>query len=87
MANPKHWSNEAGTIKLIKEIMIPYATKTKATLGLGSDQKTLPVWDAFRGHLTSAVKLLLEESDIVAADIPANHSHLSFRLDSKAIKH
>ena len=54
-ANPKHWSNEAETIKLIKKIMIPYATKTKARLGLGSDQKALLVWDAFRGHLTSAV--------------------------------
>ena len=47
--------------------------------------KTLVIWDVFRGHLTSAVKLCLDGNDIVTI----NHTHLLSPLDltvDKAIK-
>ena len=39
--NPKHWSNEVETLKLIKEFIVPYVVKKRAELKLAEDQKIL----------------------------------------------
>ena len=39
--NPKHWSNEIETLKLIDEIISPYVTKKREDLKLAKDQKAL----------------------------------------------
>ena len=47
-ANPRHWSNEAETIKLLDGIIKPYIEKTKELLHLNESQKSCIVWDAFK---------------------------------------
>ena len=37
--NPKHWSNEVETLKLIDEIIVPYVVKTRADLKLAKIKK------------------------------------------------
>lgn len=55
--NPKHWSNEEETLKLIDEVINPYVRKE---LGLPPTQKSLMIWDVFKGQMTDAVKIKLE---------------------------
>lgn len=39
--NPKHWSNEVETLKLIDKITVPYIVKMRDELKLAKDQKAL----------------------------------------------
>lgn len=50
--NPKHWSNEDETLKLIDKIIHPYLVKKHAEMNLAEDQKMLVVWDVFRRQMT-----------------------------------
>ena len=50
--NPKHWSNEAETFKLIDLILNPYIINTRSKLGLPESQKALLIMDTFKGQLT-----------------------------------
>jgi len=47
--NPKHWSNEQETLKLIKDVINSYVTQMREKLNLQPNQKTLLIWDVFRG--------------------------------------
>ena len=46
----KYWSNETNTIRLIKDLLVPYIKKVKEEKGLRQSQKSLLVWDAFKAH-------------------------------------
>ena len=73
--NPKHWSNEIESLKLIEEIISPYVTKKREELKLPTDQKALLVWDVFRGQMTDKVKERLDELNIecVYRSVPLMH--------------
>ena len=43
--NPKHWSNEEETMKLIDKIIIPYIVKKRSELNLPATQKALVIWE------------------------------------------
>ena len=62
--NPKHWSNEATTLKLIDEVVNPYVVKKRKELKLASTQKALMIWDVFRGQMTDVVKRKLNTLSI-----------------------
>ena len=79
--NPKHWSNESETLKLIDEIISPYVTKKREELKLATDQKALLVWDVFRGQMTDKVKERLTELNIECVYVPANMTHFFQPLD------
>ena len=68
--NPKHWSNEVETLKLIGEIIVPYVVKTRADLKLAKHQKALLIWDVFRGQI-----------HIEYVYVPANRTHFFQPLD------
>ncbi len=53
--NPKHWSNEEETMKLIDKIITPYIVKKREELQLPVTQKALVIWDVFRGQVTNKV--------------------------------
>ena len=80
-ANPRHWSNEAETIKLLEGIIKPYIEKTKELLHLNESQKSCIVWDAFKGQETPAVKSKLKELNIEEVGVPKNLTHLLQPLD------
>ena len=73
--NPKHWSNEQETLKLIDEVVNSYVVKKRTELNLAETQKALMVWDAFKGHKTEAVKQKLTSHDIELVTVPANMTH------------
>ena len=79
--NPKHWSNEIESLKLINEIISPYVTKKREELKLPTDQKALLVWDVFRGQMTDKVKERLDELNIECVYVPANMTHFFQPLD------
>lgn len=79
--NPKHWSNEVETLKLIDEIINPYIVKTRIELKLPEDQKALLIWDVFRAQMTNAVKQRLCSLHIECVYVPANMTHFFQPLD------
>ena len=83
--NPKHWSNEIESLKLIDEIISPYVTKKREELKLLTDHKALLVWDVFRGQMTDKVKERLDELNIECVYVPANMTHFfsTFGLNSE----
>ena len=79
--NPKHWSNELETIKLIDEVINPYVKKKRSELNLSDTQKALVIWDVFRGQMTEKVKEKLQSLNFELVPVPANMTHLFQPLD------
>ena len=53
-ANPSHYSNTEESIKLLKEIVVPYVEKIRAKLD-DPKQSALLIWDIFRGQKAESV--------------------------------
>ena len=53
--NPKHYSNEEETLKLIDSIINPYLVQTRQQSKLPPTQKAMLIWDVFRGQTTERV--------------------------------
>ena len=79
-ANTKHHSNEQESIKVLEEIIIPYAKKAREQLGMEKDQGALLITDVFKGQMTSpALKVL--SNNILLHSVPANFIYLFQPLD------
>ena len=78
--NKKHYSNEAESIKLIEEIILPYFKKERERLSK-PDQAALVIFDVFRGQITDDVLNLFKENNIKTVFVPANMTHLLQPLD------
>ena len=79
--NPKHWSNEDGTINLLESVVDPYFCQVREELGLQNDQKALILWDAFKPQSTDKVSKELKGLNIVQVMVPKNMTHLLQPLD------
>ena len=79
--NPKHWSNEQETLKLIDEVIQPYIVKKRAELKVSETQKALVIWDVFKGQMTETVKQKLSSLNIALVAVPANMTHFFQPLD------
>ena len=79
--NPKHWSNEQETLKLIDEVIQPYIIKKRAELKVSETQKALVIWDVFKGQMTETVKQKLSSLNIALVAVPANMTHFFQPLD------
>ena len=62
-ANPSHYSNTEESIKLLKEIVVPYVEKIRAKLD-DPKQSALLIWDVFRGQKTESVIEVLKENNV-----------------------
>ena len=80
-ANPKHFSNTEESLKLLKDIIIPYVNSERTKLGFGKDQYALLILDVFSGQMTEPVKEMLRENFIHFARVPANMTNLFQPLD------
>ena len=78
--NPKHFSNTEESIKIIKEIVVPYVEKERKKLD-NQGQAALLILDVFRGQMTSEVTNLLKSFNIFFATVPNNMTHLFQPLD------
>ena len=79
--NPKHWSNETETLKLIDEVINPYVVNKRKELNLPTTQKALVVRDMFNGQMTVVVKSKLASLCIELVPVPANMTHFFQPLD------
>ena len=79
--NPKHYSNEQESIKVLNEIIIPYVTKERERLELKNDQAALLIMDVFKGQMTSPVLKVLSDNNILLQSVPANFTYLFQPLD------
>lgn len=79
--NPKYWSNEVETLKLIDTIIHPYVVKKHAEIHLPEDQKALMVWDVYKGKMTERVKDRLASANVVLVPVPVNMTHFFQPLD------
>ena len=61
--------------------MLPYVDKIKENLGLPKDQKSLLIYDVFKGQTTKCYTDFLLENDIVHLHVPENLSHKFQSLD------
>ena len=80
-ANPKHYSNTAESIKLIKEIIIPYIEKERITLKLPTTQPAFLLMHVFREQMTEDVLTVLKDNNILLVRVPANMTHIYQPLD------
>ena len=80
-ANPKHYSNEQESIKVLEEIIIPYVKKERERLGMEKDQAALLIMDVFKGQMTSLVLKVLSNNNILLQSFPANFTYLFQPLD------
>ena len=76
-----HWSNEKLAIQHTREIILPYVDKIKEELGLPKDQKSLLIYDVFKGQTTKRYTDFLLENDLVHVYVPANLTHKFQPLD------
>ena len=79
--NPKHWSNENETLRLIDEVLVPYIAKVKEKKSLPPTQRSLLLWDAFKAQSTEVVKDSLKTNRIKLVRVPKNMTHLLQPLD------
>ena len=59
----------------IQEIILPYVDKIKEELGLPKDQKSLLIYDVFKGHVTKRYTDFLLDNDLVHVHVPENLTH------------
>ena len=80
-ANPKHYSNEQESIKVLE--VIPYLKKEKERLGMEKDQAVLLIMDVFKGQIISPVLKVLSNNNTLLQSIPANFTYLFQPLDAQ----
>ena len=80
-ANPKHYSNEEESIKVLNEIIVPYVKKERERLGLEEDQSALLIMDVFKGQMTGPVLKVLSDNHVLLESVPANFTYLFQPLD------
>ena len=69
--NPKHYSNEKKSLKLINEIVLPYVTEERQRL-FQPNQKALVIYDVFKGQITDKVLSRYKDSNIEVVFLSAN---------------
>ena len=67
-----HWLNEETIMAYLRNILLPYVTKTRKDLGLVETHPVLVIFDQFKAHTTQRFLKALDESNILVAEIPAN---------------
>ena len=66
---------------MIDKIITPYIENVKKELQVPNDQKSLLIWDAFKGQGTPRVEEMLAELGVVVVMVPKNMTHLLQPLD------
>ena len=79
--NPKHYSNEEESVKVLNDIVIPYVVTEREKLGLNEVQAALLIMDVFKGQMTDTVLNVLANNNILFQSVPANFTYLFQPLD------
>ena len=80
IANSKHFSNTLESVKVIKEILLPYLNRQCQDLDK-PNQAAILIMDVFCGQMTEEVVSLLSTNNIWLVKVPNNMTHLFQPLD------
>ena len=72
---PKHWSTKQIMVQYVHNIILPYV-KLIRELKQDDSASALVIMDNFKGQVTDAIHMLLEENNIFVALLPANTTDL-----------
>ena len=78
--NPKHYSKEEETLRLVDSIINPYLVQTHWQLKLPPTQKAILIWDAFRAQKTGQVLSKLASLNIEISYLSCEHDSFFFQL-------
>lgn len=67
-----HWSNESTMIEYITKLILPYIDRKKKDFKIGSQQRSLVIFDCFKGQCTESVTELLEKNNVSLVIVPPN---------------
>ena len=67
-----HWSKESKAIQHLQTVVFPYVKKRKVELQLPEHQKSMLIFDVFRGQVTDKITIFIEENDCVIVHVPNN---------------
>ena len=84
--NPKHFSNNQESIKVVTEIVVPYVENQCKELQK-PDQAALFILDVFRSQVTENVTSFLQKHNILLVLVPNNMTHMFQLLDLIVNKH
>ena len=79
--NLKHYSNEEKTLKLLKEIIVPYIQSERKTLRLDADYPALLTLDAFKEQMAPALLNIFKANNKFLTNLPANMTNLYQPVD------
>ena len=80
-ANPKHYSNDEESLKMMEHIIIPYVQKQRNTLKLDAEYLAMLLMDVFKGQMTDPVKEILKRNNTILQKVPPNLTYLFQPLD------
>ena len=83
--NPKHYSNEEESIKVLNDIVIPYVVKEREKLRLNEGQAPLLIMDVFKGKMTDPILKVLSSNNMLLQSVPANFTYSTYSRWSKWI--
>ena len=82
--NPKHYSNEKESLKVIDETVLPYVTEARQRL-VKPNQKALAIFVVFKGQITDEVLSQYKNSNIEVVFVPASMTDLLTTKEGKDI--
>ena len=68
----KYWSNESKSIQRFQMVLFLYVEKRKFEFELPEDQKTMLIFDVFKGQITEKFSKFIEENNCVILHVPNN---------------
>ena len=79
--SPNHWANGETSIRFVKNIILPYVSTTRRSIGLSEEQMALAIFDTFKGHKGEEMETLLLRNNILPVMVPSNCTDLLQPLD------
>ena len=67
-----HWSNKSKAIQHLQMVVFPYVKKRKVELNLPEHQKTMLIFDVFKGQVTNKVTKFIEDNNCAIVYVPNN---------------
>ena len=80
-ANLKCYSNEKGTLKLLRKVTVLYVQNKRKTLCLDADYLAFLIMDVFKGQMTPVVLNMLKANSICLTKVLANMTNFYQLLD------
>ena len=76
-----HWSNEQTMLGYLHNILIPYVNAMRVELKLSKTYSCLVIFDTFKGQTTPHFSKVLEQNNILVAEVPPNCTDRLEQLD------